>query len=59
MKLMEDSTGFITATSMNTKGMVPEVIKTRTPQLDTLTGPKVKRVRHNRTNKCIGHELNA
>jgi len=38
MTALEDSTGFITATPIKTKGMAPEVRKTRIKQLETLTG---------------------
>jgi len=46
MTALEDSTGFITATAIKTKGMAPHVLKTLIKQLETLTGVKVKRVRH-------------
>jgi len=46
MTALEDSTGFITATPIKTKMMAPHVLKTRIKQLETLTGVKVKRVRH-------------
>jgi len=48
MMLMEDSTGFITATLIKTKEMVPDVIKARITQLKTHTGLRLKRVRHDR-----------
>ena len=35
MTLMEEFTGFITATPRKTKGMVPEVLKARIKQLET------------------------
>jgi len=38
---LEDSTGFITATPIKTKGMASEVLKTRIKQLETTTGVKV------------------
>jgi len=40
MKLMEDSTGFITATSINTKGMVPEVSRRALRSSIPSPGPK-------------------
>ena len=40
------STGFITPTRINTKGMAPDVLETHIKELKTLTGTKVKRVRH-------------
>jgi len=44
--LLEDSTGFMTATPIKSKGMVPDVLKARIKQRVTLTGLQVKRVRH-------------
>jgi len=38
---LEDSTGFITATPIKTKGMASEVLKTRIKHLETMTGVKV------------------
>jgi len=55
--LMEDSTGLITATPIKTKGMVPDVIKARIAQLETLTGLKVKRVRHDGAKEYVSHDL--
>jgi len=57
MTLMEDSTCFITATPIKTKGMVPEVIKARITQLETLTGLKVKLVRHDGAKEYVRHDL--
>jgi len=42
----ENSTAFITATAIKTKGMASQVLKTRIKQLERLTGVNVKRVRH-------------
>jgi len=41
----ENSTGFIMATPIKTKGMASQSLKTRIQQLETLTGVKVKRIR--------------
>ena len=38
---LDDSTGFITATPIKTKGMASQVLKTRIKQLKTLTGVHV------------------
>jgi len=46
MTALEDSTGFITATPIKTKGIAPEVLKTRIKKLETLTRTNVKRVHH-------------
>jgi len=59
MTLMEDSTGFITATPIKTKGKVPDVIKAQITQLETLTGLKVKRVRHDGAKEYVSHDLRA
>jgi len=59
MTLMEDSTGFITATPIKTKGMVSDVIKARITQLETLTGLEVKRVRHDGAKEYVSHDLKA
>jgi len=59
MTLMEDSTGFITVTLIMTKGMVPDVIKARITQLETLTGLKVKRVRHDGAKIYVSHDIQA
>jgi len=59
MTLMEDSTGFITATPIKTKGMVPDVIKARITHLETLIGITVKRVRHDGAKEYVSHDLKA
>jgi len=59
MMRMKDSTGFITATPIKTKGMVPDVIKARITQLETLTGLKIKRVRHDGAKEYVSHDLKA
>jgi len=59
MTALEDSTGFITATPIKTKGMAPEVLKTRIKQLETLTGVKVKRVRHDGAKEYVTNDLKA
>jgi len=59
MKLMEDSTGFITATPIKTKGMVPDVLKARITQLEALTGLKVKRVCREGAKEYVSHDLKA
>ena len=40
MTALEDSTGFITAQPIKTKGMAPQILKTRYKQLGTLTGSR-------------------
>jgi len=57
--LMEDSTGFITATPLKTKKMGPGVIKARKRHLETLTGLKEKRVRHGGAKEYVSHDLKA
>jgi len=57
--LMEDSTGFITATPIKSKVMVPDVLKARIKQLETLTGLKVKRVRHDGAKEDVSRDLQA
>jgi len=59
MTALEDSTGFITATPIKTKGMAPEVLKTRIKQLETLTGVKVKRIRHDSEKEYVKNDLKA
>jgi len=59
MTALEDSTGFITATPIKTNGMAPEVLKTRIKQLETLTGVKVKRVRHDGAKEYVTNDLKA
>ena len=44
--LIQYSNGFITATPINSKGIVSDILKARIKQLETLTGLKVKGVRH-------------
>jgi len=56
---LEDSTGFIKATPIKNKGMASEVLKTRIKQLETMTGLKVKRVRHDGAKECLTHDLKA
>ena len=56
---LEDSTGFITATPIKTKGMAPEVLKTRIKQLETLTGVKLKRVRHDGAKEYVTNDPKA
>jgi len=56
---LEDSTGFITAMPIKTKGMAPEVLKTRIKQLETLTGVKAKRVRHDGAKEYVTNDLQA
>jgi len=56
---LEDSTGFITATPIKTKGMASEVLKTRIKQLETMTGVNVKRVRHDGSKEYLTHDLKA
>jgi len=55
----EDSTGFITATPINTKGMASQVLKTRIKQLETLTCVNVKRVRHDGAKENLTNDLKA
>jgi len=59
MTLIHDSTGFITATPIKTRGMVSDVIKTRMTQLETLARLKVKRVRHNGAREYVSHDIKA
>jgi len=56
---LKDSTGFITATPIKTKGMASQVLKTRIKQLETLTGVHVKRVRHDGAKEYLTHDLKA
>jgi len=56
---LEDSTGFITATPIKTKGMALDVLKTRIKQLETLTGTKVRRVRHDGDKEYVTKDLKA
>ena len=56
---LDDGSGFITATPITTKGMTSEVLKTRTKQLETTTGAKVKRVRHDGAKEYLTHDLKA
>ena len=54
---LEDSTGFITATPIRTKGMALQVLKTRIKQLETLTGVHIKRVRHDGAKEYLTNDL--
>jgi len=56
---LKDNTGFITAAPSKTKRMALEVLKTRIKQLETTTGVKVKRVRHDGSKEYLTHELKA
>jgi len=56
---LENSTGFITATPIKTKGMASEVLKARIKQLETMTGVKVKRVRHDCAKEYLTNDLKA
>ena len=56
---LEYSTGFITATPIKTKGMAPDVLKKRIKQIETLTGTKVKRVRHDGAKEYVTKDLKA
>jgi len=56
---MEDSTGFITATPIKSKGMVPDVLKARIKHLETLTGLQVKRVCHDGAKEDVSRDLQA
>jgi len=57
LTLMDDSTGFITATPIKSKGMVLDVLKARIKPLETLTGLRVKRVRHDGANEYVSRDL--
>jgi len=59
MRELEDSTGFITATPIKTKEMAPDVLKPHIKQLETLTGIKVKRVRHHAAKKYVTMDVKA
>jgi len=59
MTALGDSTGFITAAPVETKGMAPELLKTRLKQLETLTGTKVRRVRHDGAKEYVTKDLKA
>jgi len=54
---LEDSTGFITATPTKTPGMAPHPLKTRIKQLETLTGVKAKRFRHDGAKEYVTNDL--
>jgi len=56
---LEDSTSFITATPIKTKGMASQVVKARIKQLETLTGVHVKRVRHDGAKEYLTNDLKA
>jgi len=57
MTALEDSTGFITATPTKTTGIAPHALKTRIKQLETLTGVKVKRFRHDGAKEYVTNDL--
>jgi len=57
--LMEDSTGLITTTPIKSKGMVPDFLKTRIRQLETLAGLNVKRVRHDGAKEYVSRDRQA
>jgi len=57
--LFEACTGFITATPIKSEAMVPDVLKSRIKQLETLTGLKVKRVRHDGAKVYVSRDLQA
>jgi len=59
MTAPEDSTGFITSMPIKTKGMASDVLKRRIKQLETLTGAKVKRVRHDDAKEYVTKNLKA
>jgi len=59
MTLMEHSTGIITARSIKTEEMVPEVVKALMSQLETLTRLKVKLVSHDGATEYLSHDLAA
>jgi len=59
MTELQDSTGFFTATPIKTKGMPPQVLKMRIKQVETLTGVKFKRVRHDGAKKYVTNVLKA
>ena len=56
LTLLDDSTGLITVMRIKTKGMVPDVIKTRNNKLETLTGLSVKRLRHDGAKEYVSHD---
>jgi len=56
---LEDSTGFISAAPIKTKGMASQVLKTRIKQLETLTGVHVKRFRHDGAKEYLTNDLKA
>jgi len=55
----EDSTGFITATSIKTKDMATEMLKTRIMELEPMTGVNLMRVRHNGAKEYLTHDVKA
>jgi len=57
--LIEAATGFITAPPIKSKGKVPDVLKARIKQLETLTWLKVKRVRHDGAKEYVSRDLQA
>jgi len=56
---LEDATGFTTATPIKTKAMAPQVLKTLIKQLETLTGVKCKRFRHDGAKEYVTNDLKA
>jgi len=54
---LEDKGGLIMATPIKTKGMAPNVLKARTNQLETLSGAKVKLVRHDGAKEYLTKNL--
>ena len=57
LTLMGDATGFITTTPITSKGIVPDVLKARFKQLETLTGLKVKRVGRDGAKEYLSRDL--
>jgi len=55
----EESTGFMTATPIKTKGMASRVLERRVKQLETLTGVHFKRVRHDSAEEYLTNDLKA
>jgi len=56
---LDDSTGSTTATQITTKEFASQVLKTRTKQLETLTGVNVKRFCHEGAKQFLPNELKA
>jgi len=59
MRELEDSTGFIMATPIKTRGMAAHVLKTRSKHLETLKGVKVKRCCHEGAKEYFSNDLKA